>query len=509
MTQNLFLGASASLFGKAKKDFSYEKTSSELLGLTTKMSGVGTNCYPTGNCTNETMVKNYTLYDKTYTIEDSIILRALSVYGSKMIEGGYITVINNVKDKQPLYRDEIRVKYQSTANGGKAGNQCGPFDPHGGIDLVTNKCIHTYFLYVEAAVCYKQLVGSFQQRLLNQGQLFSEENDALNDRVLDEIIASNNRQTDRLIWKGDYKSPVDDICHYDGLIKKIFNEIGNASNHTMQYKFSGTLGATECFEIQYGGQFETFNFDTDTATTIGNLVTWLTDLKHPTSLEPLLTVQFNGTDELTLVSNDRWIRIEMEIQSTDCDGFDCTASGSVSIDAEELVAFEVSDAPLTIPFVPITPTNVIQQLGAIFMKAAGEHPDLSTHDDFYAHVDPKVYAALKVATMNLTGAAMGVNGMQESPNPYGLRVVEQPGMVNTNAIIATRTSNIFFGTDLESDMDNTQVWVDRDCQEVRMRHESRQGVQVDRFYDVVCNLECANYNFQPAQPEDCQAVSNC
>src|SRR5690606_6873479 len=108
------------------------------------------------------------------------------------------------------------------------------FDPHGKIDIVTNKCISTNFLYVETAICYKKLVGSFKQGLLKAGQLFSEENDALNDRVVGEVIKSNARQTDRLIWKGDYKSPVDDITHYDGLIKKTFQAIGAATNHTQK-----------------------------------------------------------------------------------------------------------------------------------------------------------------------------------------------------------------------------------------------------------------------------------
>ena len=508
--KSLFLAATGlGLAANKTKNFDFGKTSSELAGFTTKMAGTGTSCYPSGNCTKETLVGKYTLYDKEYTIDDSIILRALSVYSAKMLDGGYMTIINNVKDKQPLYRDEIRVRYKSAANGGKEGNQCGPFDPDGGIDLITNKCIHTFFLYVETAICYKQLVGSFQQRLLKAGQLFQEENDSLNDRVIDEIVASNGRQTDRLIWKGDYKSPIDDITHYDGLVKKTFNAMGAAVNHSMQYDFTGTLGGAECIELQYGGQYESFPFDTDTATTIGNVAAYLTALTHPITLQPLLTVAFNGTDQITLVSNFPNLRIEMTIQSTDCDGITCSASGAVAIVETELVAYEVSDAPLTIPYVPVTTSNVLKQMELIYMKAAGEHPDLSIQNDFFIHVAPKVWAALKAASMNLTGAFNGVNGMNENPKPFGLRVVEQPGLVGCDVIFASRTSNLFFGTDLESDMDNTQIWIDRDCQEVRMRHESRQGVQIDRFVDTVSNLEGAPFVFQAPQTEDCKAVGNC
>jgi len=222
-----------------------------------------------------------------------------------------------------------------------------------------------------------------------------------------------------------------------------------------------------------------------------------------------LTVAFNGTDQITLVSNFPNLRIEMTIQSTDCDGITCSASGAVTIVETELVAYEVSDAPLTIPYVPVTTSNVLKQMELIYMKAAGEHPDLSIQNDFFIHVAPKVWAALKAASMNLTGAFNGVNGMNENPKPFGLRVVEQPGLVGCDVIFASRTSNLFFGTDLESDMDNTQIWIDRDCQEVRMRHESRQGVQIDRFVDTVSNLEGAPFVFQAPQTEDCKAVGNC
>ena len=71
------------------------------------------------------------------------------------------------------------------------------------------------------------------------------------------------------------------------------------------------------------------------------------------------------------------------------------------------------------------------------------------------------------------------------------------------------TRYLFFGTDLLSDMQNTQTWINVDCEEVRFRHQSRQGVQIDRFRDIVCNLDGAPYDFQAAQPEDCVAVGNC
>lgn len=512
--KTLFL-ASSSLLDAAKNRLAKEKKDANLkanlekIGVTTKVCGLSTSCYPQGNCTKETLVQNYTLYDKTYTIDDSIILRALSVYGSKMLEGGYITVINNVKDKQPIYRDELNVSYKSVANGGKDGTSCGPFDPSGKINIVTNKCISTNFLYVETAICYKKLVGSFKQGLLKKGQLMSEMNDALNDRVISEVIKSNARQTDRLIWTGDYKSPVDDICHYDGLIKKAFNAIGAAVNHTVKFAFDGTLGADECFAVQVGGIFEEYAFSTNTATTIGLIATALTAYTHPITAQPLFTVAFNGTDELLVASNFASLAVEIDIAVTDCNGATCTNSNSVIVTETDEVAYEVSDAPLTIPYVTITSSNVLQQIELLYLKAAGETPDLATQDDFYIHVSPYIWACITAASLKLTGAFMGMNKPDMKQTPFGLKIIEQPGLNQTNVMFGTRTANIFFGTDLESDLSNTEQWIDKDCQEVRFRHESRQGVQIDRFSEVVCNLEGAPFTFQAAQPDDCTAVSNC
>lgn len=487
------------------------KANLERVGVSTKVCGsLSTACYPQGTCTKETLVQSYSLYDKVYTIDDSIILRALSVYGSKMLEGGYITVINNVKDKQPIYRDELNVRYKSVANGGKDGNACGPFDPGGKIDIVTNKCIKTNFLYVETSICYKKLVGSFKQGLLTKrGQLQSELNDALNDRVVSEIIKSNARQTDRLIWTGDYKSPVDDICHYDGLVKKTFNAIGAANNHAINFLFTGTLAADECFAVQAGGVFEEFAFDTNTVTTIGNIATFLTALTHPITGQALYTVAFDGVDEISVVSNFTTLAVEIDITTTDCNGATCKNTDSVVVTETEVVAFEVSDVPLTIPFVPITSANVLQQVELLYLKAAGEHPDLTTNDDFYIHVSPYIWACITAASLKLTGAFMGIDNATQNRTPFGLKVVEQPGLNQCNIMFGTRTSNIFFGTDLESDMMNTEQWIDKDCQEVRFRHESRQGVQVDRFSDVVCNLDGAPFTFQAPEPDDCTAVANC
>lgn len=493
-----------------KADVEFGKNPKDYIGTSVRLAGAEANCYPSGICTGEEqMVHNYTLYAKQYTKDDAIVLRTLSVWGAKMLEGGYITVITNVKDKQPIYRDEVNVSYRSSANGGRSGTDCGPFDPKGAIDIITNKCIHTFFLYMELAVCYNSLVGSFQQSLLTPGQLETEENDALNNRILDEVIVQGSRQTDALIWLGDQGSAHDYTCHFDGLVKKTFQAAASIVYHSLKFTFTGTLLAPEFFEARFGGETETFAFDTDTPTTIANVQAWLATRVDGVSSLPLATVAFNGVDELTVTSNFKHKKLEIEIQSTDGSGIGCTSTGSVTVKEEELQAFMKGDAPMLTPYVPITPANVFEEIEKIYMKAAVETPDLLTQPDFYVHVSPKVWACLKVASVKITGAFTGINGTVENPMPFGMMIVEQPGLNKTDIIFATTTRNIFFGTDLVSDMEATQSWINRDCQEIRMRHATRQGVQIDRFDRIASNLQGAPFSFMPAQEEDCTATGSC
>lgn len=468
----------------------------------------GGSCYPIGQCTKTTIANGYSLYDKVYTIEDSIILRALAVFGSKMLDGGYITIIPNVKDKVPLYRDEMDFKYQSAANGGRGATECGPFMPKGKIDIITDKCLSVNYMYIEAAICYKKLIGSFRQSLLRPGTMFSDENTALNDRVLDGFVKSSNKQTDMLIWHGDYKSPIDDICHYDGLIKKIALSTTGQPAHSFEIKMTNAVESDDVIEGKVGGQEFMIPFDTDANTTFTSLAAHLATLTHPLTASPLFTTMFDGTDTIKVVSNYHNIEIEMMAVVTDGTGINragcANVAGKGEVVVNELVAFKAQDIPITVPYKPVTAANVISIFNEMYLKTAAENGGLLGESDFYFHVSPHVYACLVSAQTMLTGPIVNIN-QRVTPAPFGMRLIEQPSM-QYHIIVGTRTSNIFFGTDLMTDMGNTEQWVDKNCQEVRFRHEMMQGVQIDRYSETVSNLECTPFTFQDAQPDNCGSV---
>lgn len=472
----------------------------------------GDSCYPAGTCQATHLHDTYTLYDKVYSHEESILLRALSVMGSTMLEGDYITVIPNVKDKVALYRDKVDVRYQSAANGGGSANSCGPFTPKGSVVIQTNKFLHVQYMKVEVAICYKSLIGTFKQSMLMPGAMRSDENTALNDQVLNAIIDSNNKQTDDLIWKGDFKSSADRLCHFDGIIKKIVQANTGLAPQTIQQVFTGPIVDGDCIEGLFGGIVINVPWDTDKATTISNYVDEIAALTHPYTGEPLVTVSFNGTDTVTIVSNYLNNEVILEIAGTQCDGFGVctvpTTPAGFTISQTTLIEYLAVDAPITTVYTPITSANVIDEISKLYQKASTENPNLVMEPDFFLHVSAHVWACYQLATVQLTGPTMGINRGPDAPTPMGLRMVRQPALPR-DVMVGTLRSNIFFGTDLLSDLNNTEQWIDKKCQEVNMRHESFQGVQVDRFSETVSNLDCAPFTFQAAQPESGNPLDPC
>lgn len=459
-------------------------------------------CYPVGHCGREHIVDHYTLYDKTYTPDESIVLRALSMVGSKMIAQNYITVLTDVKDKATMWREDFDVSYQSEATGGRGVNECGPFMPAGRI-VHEQKCIHVTYMYIEVSICYKKLIGTFKQSLLKPGMARTEDNTSLNDRVLDAILRESNKITDILIWNGDVGSAVKDRGHYDGLLKKIHYALENTQNQTLCIEGMG-LAAGDCIEGKYGSYDINVPFNTDNNTTMADLEAELASLTHPTTCQPLLTVCNNGNGKVGITSRYDNIEIQISLSVTKCDGlnYGCpNTPGDGTITITEEVGFIFNDKPIAIKYTPVSAKNVHQEITKLYMKASVENPELLGYSDFYLHVATDVYVALQVAEAQLTANVNGqIRGGVVNPNPYGLRIVNQPQLPH-GVMIGTRVSNIYFATDLMSDMSNTRVWVDIDCQEVRFRHEVLQGVQIDRYDETVSNLKCAPFKYN--DPVDC------
>ena len=175
---------------------------------------------PCGTCTKTDLIGGMELETRVYGLEDAKILRALSYVDAKMVN--FMTEMPDVKCRERIYREELRFKFQSKATGGRGAKDCGPFKSAGERRKPTDKYVKSFYVYIETALCYKKLIGTYKQAILKKGATKSETNTGLNDFVMSSMIRDANRQTDQLILLGDYGSADDILSHYDGLLKKVY-----------------------------------------------------------------------------------------------------------------------------------------------------------------------------------------------------------------------------------------------------------------------------------------------
>lgn len=467
-------------------------------------------CLPCGETTSKELIGGMELETRVYGLEDAKILRALSYRDAKMIN--YMTQMPNVKCKERLYREELRFQFQSAASGGRGAKDCGPFKSSGEYRKPTDKYVKAFYVYIETSICYKKLIGTFKQSKLKAGAGKSEENTSLNDFVITSMLRDANRQTDQLILMGDYGSADPVLTHYDGLLKLAYQAVaagGAAAKNT--YTFAGIV-AGDYIQIRAGGQVLTEAFDTDLATTVDNAVAALAAINGYDGVATYTVT--NPTDpEMGVESSSPNRPVDIEVWVTKNAGFDeCGApitagTGTVAITVDQKVD-TANDTPMSIAYQAVTHNNAIDIAASIADELGARNTgvfsdDALDMDNFFIHVSPRVMGTLRIAHTKLTGTG-GANKLNEmqSEQIFGLNFVEQNTMPD-NIFFGSEKANLFFGTDLASDIGEVDVWSDKNCQEVRMRMEARQGVQIDRLRDVLVNFTGLTWTFQTAQPMDC------
>ena len=410
----------------------------------------------------------------------------------------------NVKEKARLFREDFKTSYQSETTGGRKAQDCGPFLPSGKYEKQTDKKLVVKYLYNEVGVCYKTLIGTFKQNLLRAGAMFSEQNDALNDFLLAAIIRDNNIQTDKLIWHGDYKSAVAELSHYDGLVKKIAQATGTSVAEVNTFTFAGLVSG-DVVEGRAGGQVINVPFITDNNTTAAAVDTALSALVDPVTGSLLYTAT-NAAGVVTVTANTAGVPNDILLVVTDGTGLnfcdEANVAGTGTVVKATTTANVTGDEPNKIAYTVITATNVIDELEKIFLQIQEKRPELLADPNFKVHVSNQVWAMLTVALTKETKSFIGTQVMKNAADgPFGLPIVNQPYLFGS-LIAATSADNIWFGTDLVSDLSNAQTWIDMNCQEYRFRNETFQGVQVDRFDRIFCNFGAGfPLTFQAAQPE--------
>jgi hypothetical protein len=137
------------------------------------------------------------------------------------------------------------------------------------------------------------------------------------------------------------------------------------------------------------------------------------------------------------------------------------------------------------PVTAITVSNVISVLQAVYSAIPVEILDKSDLRIFIGTDISRLYQTALI-NANLFNFIPSADSLGEYfLHGTNVKVVPVPGLNGTNAIYALRTSNMFLGTDLESEEEELNVWYSQDYDTVYMRMKFKLGVQVSQTAEIV------------------------
>ena len=120
-------------------------------------------------------------------------------------------------------------------------------------------------------------------------------------------------------------------------------------------------------------------------------------------------------------------------------------------------------------------TSAYEAIKAVYAKMKEE---IILSGDAMIYVSPAIFRAFiqDLVTANLYHTnATDVDGVYKLPGT-NINVVAINGLVGSNAIVAARQSNLYYGCDLESDKELFDVWFSQDNRETRLAVEFNAGV---------------------------------
>lgn len=120
-------------------------------------------------------------------------------------------------------------------------------------------------------------------------------------------------------------------------------------------------------------------------------------------------------------------------------------------------------------------TSAYEAIKAVYAKMKEE---IILSGDAMIYVSPAIFRAfiqdLVAANLYHTNAT-DVDGIYKIPGT-NINVVAINGLVGSNAIVAARQSNLYYGCDLESDKEVFDLWFSQDNRETRLAVEFNAGV---------------------------------
>ena len=454
----------------------------------------------------------------SYTIEDSRKLRARATLLSDTLTGSinganYVNQIVTAEDKVRMYSENYeRTAVWKAPQNTRALDECGPFQPQKlKPRYVEDRFLHMYPMEMELAFCLPKLFKTWKKNMAtNIGFRNRWRNPGFVPWLLNEVMINNAQlQLDHIVMKGDYASPIHYLSQFDGIVKKIYNYAVSYIPEVLQINIPA-LGAGDYVHLAAGGQTISIPFNTDNATTILDIVAWFNTLLSQTSNEPYYSITTNNADAIWVAEKE--IGWGVHIQAFINQNAEYTWSATdESCDSSSLVEMIQTSgnrhSPIEDNFGPITKDNVWDWMCEFFYPALGyfEEMDGPDEDQIVVFVSPHFMRMKDLAVTNMTRMFRGVDEIRNKI--LGIQFIKNKRLKGSE-YFATWAGNLQYVTDLVSDFTAARVWFEPNCEELRMKLRAKAGVDVLYPGEMITNIPCLNYNFQPPAPAD-QYKYNC
>lgn len=145
----------------------------------------------------------------------------------------------------------------------------------------------------------------------------------------------------------------------------------------------------------------------------------------------------------------------------------------------------------------VTTTNVLGIIDDMYTKLGANLPEIMSRPDLVLAMGKDTFQLVVLALKNLNYFHVEVNqelSSWEMKFPYyGLKVIGVDGLSNISGTLAsykdrmvlTYWENLVFGTDLQNDMENYELWYSKDDRVIKMSIEWKAGCQVQKVGEVV------------------------
>lgn len=436
---------------------------------------------------------------KARTFADSDILR-------KTINGtNFITIIPDVLDKVRMRLEDWNgVSSFKTPQQTAGIHECRPFEAQiMKAPKIDDRFLHVFPLEKEYAICVPKFLPTYKRNMKTVKGFRNRWKDAgFNGWIIDMMVNDARRDLDKLITRGDYNSPIAKYSQFDGIAKMLTLWSKEYTPEVVKITLP-TLTAGDYVHLAVGGQTNSIPFNTDNATTILDIITWLNTLLLQAANSPLYSVSSNYNDCIYVAEKMKGCGVEVMAFVNQESTMDWYSQASVCDGVAQVDVVQSSKGyrtPILDAFGTITKDNFYEWLTCVYLQLRNQLKEINelSINDIKIFISEEMALTWSVAITDLTKNFKGVDSMAN--NPLGIKP-EIDKNLKGDEYYATWAGNIQFGTDLMSDFRTVDTNFDWDCESIKFRMKGVGGLNIIRPGEIITNIPCRPYNFQPPAPD--------